>query len=131
VEEELAGMVTDAKNLMAQRGVSLEQVGQNEEELFDRYRPLAERKVREILLIQRVIEQENLSLTDEILDGAYAEFAEGLGQPVDIIREHHNSDEEAFELFRQKTLEKQAIRHIMEKSQVERVEADKGEPEEE
>jgi len=122
VKGELAGVVRDAQSLMAQRGMSLEQSGQTEEELSEKYLPMAERKVREYLLIEKVIDQEEITLTDEVLDGAYKEFAESLNQPVDIIKEFHGSSKEALDVFKQRTLEKQAIKHIIDMCDVERIE---------
>jgi trigger factor len=124
VNEELSAIVKDAQSLMAQRGTSLEESGQTEEELAIKYQPLAERKVREYLLLQEVIEQEDITLTDEILDQAYKDFAGALNQPEETIRQFHRSDKEAYEIFRQKTLEKHVIKHILENSHVERVETD-------
>ncbi|MBN1840882.1 MAG: trigger factor [Deltaproteobacteria bacterium] len=122
VKGELAGVVRDAQSLMAQRGMSLEQSGQTEEELSEKYLPMAERKVREYLLIEKVIDQEEITLTDELLDEAYEEFAGALNQPVDTIKEFHNSSQEAFDVFKQRTLEKQAIKHIIDMCDVERIE---------
>ena len=122
VKGELAGVVRDAQSLMAQRGMSLEQSGQTEEELSEKYLPMAERKVREYLLIEKVIDQEEITLTDEVLDEAYEEFAGALNQPVDTIKEFHNSSQEALDVFKQRTLEKQAIKHIIDMCDVERIE---------
>jgi trigger factor len=125
VEAELSAIVRDAQNVMAYKGVSQQDPGQTEEELSKKYRPLAERKIREYLLLQKVIQQEKITLTDEDLDEAYEKFAGSLNQPVETIKEYHDSDKEAYEVFRQKTLEKQVINWIVENSDVERVEADK------
>lgn len=122
VKGELAGVVRDAQSLMAQRGMSLEQSGQTEEELSEKYLPMAERKVREYLLVEKVIDQEEITLTDELLDEAYEEFAGALNQPVDTIKEFHNSSQEALDVFKQRTLEKQAIKHIIDMCDVERIE---------
>lgn len=122
VKGELAGMVRDAQSLMAQRGMSLEQSGQTEEELSEKYLPMAERKVREYLLIEKVIDQEEITLADEVLDEAYEEFAGALNQPVDTIKEFHNGSQEAFDVFKQRTLEKQVIKHIIDMCDVERIE---------
>ncbi|OEU44751.1 MAG: trigger factor [Desulfobacterales bacterium S7086C20] len=125
VERELSGMVRDAQGLMAQKGVPPDQSAQGVEELSEKYRPMAERKVREYLLLEKVIEQEEISLTDEALDEAYGEIAKTLNQPVDIIKQYYESAEEARETFKQKALEKQAIMFIIDKSDVEKIEADK------
>ncbi len=124
VKEELSLMVRDARNLAAYRGTSPQAPGQTDEELSKKYHPLAERKVREYLLLKKIIEQEEITLTDEILDEAYKEFAGALNQPEETIRQFHRTDKEAYEIFRQKTLEKQVIKYILENSHVEKVGAD-------
>jgi trigger factor len=125
VEEELASISKDAESLMAQRGVPVKHAGLSDDELREKYRPLAERKVKEYLLVEKVIQQEGITLTDDILEEAYAAFAQTLGQPVEMIKEYHESDKEALEVFKQKTLEKQAIKHITDKSDLETVEVQK------
>ena len=125
VEAELAAIVRDAQNLMAYKGKDPQQQDQTEEVLSEKYRPLAERKVREYLLLHKVIQQENITLTDEDLEKAYEAFAGSLNQPVETIKEYHDSDKEADAAFRQKTMEKQVINWIIEQSHVEKVEADK------
>jgi len=121
VEEELASMTREGQNLIAQRGLS---VNPSEEALREKYRPLAERKVREYLLMEKVIEQEGIDLTDEDLEKAYENFATALDQSVEEIKAYHKSSEEAFQIFRQKTLEKVVINRIIENSDVETVEVD-------
>jgi len=125
LQAELAAMVKDAQNLMTYKGMSQQDSGQTEEDLSKKYRPLAERKVREYLLLQKLIQQEKITLTDEGLEEAYEGFAESLNQPVETIKQYHNSDKEAYEVFRQKTLEKQVINWIVENGHVESIEADK------
>jgi len=125
LQAELAAMVKDAQNLMTYKGMSQQDSGQTEEDLSKKYRPLAERKVREYLLLQKLIQQEKITLTDEGLEEAYEGFAESLNQPVETIKQYHNSDKEAYEVFRQKTLEKQVINWIVENGHVESIETDK------
>ena len=129
VAEELAGISKDAESLMAHRGVPIDHAGLSDEELSEKYRPLAERKVKEYLLIEKVIDQEGITLTDEALDQAYEAFAGALGQPVEDIKGYHDSDEEAMAVFKQKTLEKQVINFIIENSDVEVVKDEKNAPE--
>jgi trigger factor len=125
VEAELSAVVRDAQNLMAYKGKDRQRQDQTEAVLSEKYRPLAERKVREYLLLHKVIQQEDITLTDEDLEKAYEAFAGSLNQPVETIKEYHDSDKEADAVFRQKTLEKQVINWIIEQAQVEKVETDK------
>ncbi|MBW1740746.1 MAG: trigger factor [Deltaproteobacteria bacterium] len=127
VSHELSALVREARNALSYRGLSLEEVGQAEERLSKQYRSLAERRVREYLLLQRVIEQEGLTVTDEMLEQAYKEMAEAMNQPVETIKQFHNSYEEAYEVFKQRTLEEQAIKRIIENSTIERIEVETAE----
>ncbi len=124
VEAELSAIVKDAQNLMAYKGMSRQGSDQTEEELSKKYRPLAERKVREYLLLQKVIQQEEINVTDEQLDEAFEKMARVVSQPKETIKELHEGDREAYELLRQRALEKELIKWIVEHGDVERVEAD-------
>jgi trigger factor len=123
VEAELSAIVRDAHNLRGYKGMSQQNLGQTEEELSKKYRPLAERKVREYLLLQKVIQQEEINVTDERLDEAFEEMAKVVNQPMERIKELHEGDKEAYELLRQRVLEKEVINWIVENSHVERVKA--------
>ena len=76
------------------------------------------------MLLQKVIEQEKINVTDERLDEAFEEMARVVNQPIERIKELHEGDKEAYELLRQRVLEKQVINWIVENSHVERVEVD-------
>jgi trigger factor len=123
VQAEVDAMVRDAQNLRGYKGMSQQNLGQTEEELSKKYRPLAERKVREYLLLQKVIQQEEINVTDERLDEAFEEMAKVVNQPVERIKALHEGDKEAYELLRQRVLEKEVINWIVENSHVERVKA--------
>lgn len=130
VKNELSALVQEARDALSYRGISLEDTGQTEESLSKRYHPEAEKRVREYLLLQKVIDQEELVLTDEMLEQGYNELAEAMNQTVETIKQFHNVQKEAYEIFRQKILEKETIKYIIENSTVERVEADTPEAEE-
>jgi trigger factor len=107
--------------------MSLKDQGRTDETLSKVYHPRAERKVREYLLLQKVIEQEEITVTDEAEEEAYKEMAEAMDQPVDMIKQFHNNFKEAYEVFKQRTLEQQAIKSIIAQSEIETVEADRAE----
>jgi trigger factor len=122
VETEVAEMSKGAQDIMAQQGLDLDNP---EQELLDKYRPMAERKVREYLLLEKVITQQDIALTDEMLEEAYQELSDLLAQPVDAVKAYHNANELALDALKHKTLQKQAIRHIIENGELETVEVDK------
>ncbi|MEJ2068707.1 MAG: hypothetical protein P8Y09_12350, partial [Deltaproteobacteria bacterium] len=124
VQAEIAAMVGDAENLRGYQGRSRQGSGQTDEELSERYRPVAETRVREYLLLQKVIQQEEINVTDERLDEAFEEMARVVNQPMATIKALHENDKEAYELLRQRILEKEVINRIIENSDIERVEKD-------
>jgi trigger factor len=129
VKNELSALVQEARDALSYRGISLEDTGQTEESLSKRYHPEAEKRVREYLLLQKVIDQEGLVLTDEMLEQGYDDLAEAMNHSVETIKQFHNVHKEAYEIFRQKILEKETIKYIIENSTIETVDADTPEAE--
>jgi trigger factor len=130
VKHELSALVKEAHNALEYRGLSLADTGRTDESLSKEYYPRAERRVREYLLLQKVIEQEGVTATDEMLEEAYGEMAKAMNQSVDTIKQFHDKYKEAHEVLKQRTLEEQAIKLIIENSTTETIEIDKTETQE-
>jgi trigger factor len=124
VKEELSSLLADARTTASRRGMSTEEFEEAREGLSERLRPVAERKVREYLLLRKVVEQEEIALSDELVEEAYNDLAEAMGQPVNVIKQFHESYKDAYEIFKHKALEKEAVRQIKGKNEVEKVEAE-------
>ena len=125
VLHELSALVNDAQNALSYRGISLEETGRTEEDLSKEYHPLAERRVREYLLLQKVIEQEGITATDEMIENAYEKIAKSMDQPVDAIKQYHAKYREAYEVFKERTLEEEAIKWIIKNGTIETIDDDK------
>ena len=125
VLHELSALVNDAQNALSYRGLSLEEAGKTEEDLSKEYHPVAEKRVREYLLLQKVVEQEGITATDEMLENAYKKMAEAMNQSVDTIKQYHDKYKEAYEAFKERTLEEEAIKSVMKRSTIEIIEDDK------
>jgi trigger factor len=125
VLHELSALVNDAQNALSYRGLSLEETGKTQEDLSKEYHPLAEKRVREYLLLQKVVEQEGITATDEMLENAYKKMAEAMSHSVDTIKQYHDKYKEAYEVFKQRALEEEAIKSVIKRSTIEIVEDDK------
>lgn len=126
VKHELSALVSEAQSMLQYRGLSPEEEGQTEEVLSEKYRPLAEKRVRQYLLLYQVIEQEGITATDEVLKRAYEKTAKQMNQTEETIKQFHNAYSEAFEAFKQKAVEDEAVRIIIGNSTIETVEGKKG-----
>jgi trigger factor len=127
IEHELSALVSEAQNMLRYRGLSPEEEGQTEEVLSKKYRSLAERRVKEYLLLQKAADQEGITATDEVLEESYKRMSTRMNQPVETLKQFHNAYKEAFEAFKQKALEEEAIQLIISNGSIETVEGDKQE----
>lgn len=131
IEYELEGIVRDAENYFSHHNVQMEDAGITKDKLSEQYRDLAVKQVRRHLILDKIINQESLTLADEDQDAAFQDMSTTLGQPVEQIKGYYQQNQERLEHFKQALLEKQAISLIIENGVIEEVEPEKIEPAEE
>ena len=130
VDSELKGIIAETEQAYAQKNVKLEDVGLSKEALSSQYRDVAEKQARRHILLGKIIEQENLELTDEELEAGYAEMAVGMRATVDAVKNFFNMDPRQLEYYKYTQLEKKAVRLIIEQGAITEVVPEK-EPEKE
>lgn len=122
VEHELEGIVAEAERSFAYQNRSLEEMGLTRDGIAEKYRDTAVKQVRRHLILGKIIDQENLTLSDEELDDGYKDMAEAFNQPVDEIKKYYSQNKENLEYFKHTLLEKRAIGLIIDKSTIKKVE---------
>jgi trigger factor len=100
----------------------MEDQGLSREILLEKHRETAEKKVRRHLILDKIVEQENMTLSDEELENGFEEMAQGFNQTVEEIKKYYNQNNDNLEFFKQTLLEKQAIELIIKNSAIEDVE---------
>jgi len=121
VEVELENIISDAERSFSARNMTLEQVGLSREQLTVKYRSTATEQARRHLILDKIIRQENLTLPEEALDAGLEQMAKAYDQPVQIIKDLYRQNPEGLESFKHSLLEKEAIKLIMDNSQIEPV----------
>ncbi len=129
VEHELTSIINEAEQSFSARNMKMEDAGIDTDQLRDNYRDVAVKQVRRQLILNKIIEQEDLSLADDETDAGLNEMAAAYNQPVDIIKEYMKNDENRFEFFKHSLLEKKAIKLIMEHGEIKEVTPDTDEKE--
>jgi trigger factor len=129
VDYELNNIIADAERSFSYHNKTFEEAGISKESLAEKYRDTAVKQVRRQLILGKVIEQEKMELADEDLEKGYEEMAAAYNQPVDVIKGIYANSGDKLALFKHALLEKQAIKLIMEKNQIETVEPEKADPE--
>jgi trigger factor len=122
VEYELERIIEEVERTLSYHNKSLEDQGLSREILLERHRELAEKKVRRHLILDKIVEQENMALSDEELENSFEEMAKGFNQPVEEIKKYYSQNEDNLEIFKQTLLEKQALELIIKNSTIEEVE---------
>jgi trigger factor len=118
VQYELEGILDDAQRSFETSNLTMEQVGQTREKLAEQYRDLAEAQVRRHLILDAIIQQNNLAISEEELSDELNEMATTFQQPVEAIKAFYQQQPDKLEYFKHAVLEKKAIKLILEKSEI-------------
>ncbi len=119
---ELAGIIEEVERTLTYHGSSLEERSLTKEDLAEKYRDTAIKQVRRRLILKKIVEQENLTLSDEDLENGYKNMAEAFNRPVEEIKNFYEQKGSNIELFKTSLLEKKVIKLIIENSSQEIVE---------
>jgi trigger factor len=119
---ELAGIIEEVERTLTYHGSSLEERSLTKEDLAEKYRDTAIKQVRRRLILKKIVEQENLTLSGEDLENGYKDMAEAFNRPVEEIKNFYEQKGSNIELFKRSLLEKKVIKLIIENSSQEIVE---------
>ncbi|MGA7144596.1 MAG: trigger factor [Desulfobacterales bacterium] len=119
---ELDGIIDEIEKTMAYYNRSMEDEGLNREALAEKHRDTAEKKVRRHLILDKIINQEALTLSDQELEDGFSEMALAVNQPVEAIKNYYQQNQDNLDFFKHTLLEKQAIKLIIKSSDVQEIE---------
>ena len=125
VDMELEGIINEAERSFSYRNMTFEDVGLTRESIAEKYRDTALKQVKRHLILDRIAEQEHLSIADDELEAALNEMAANFNQPVAEIKEYYNQNKDKLEFFKHTLLEKKSINLIIDSSRIEDVEPEK------
>ncbi|MBC2694408.1 MAG: trigger factor [Desulfobacteraceae bacterium] len=119
---ELKNIIEETERSFAQHGITLEHRGLTKESLEEKYRDTAEKQVKRHALLKKIIEQENLAISDEELENGYKNMAQAFNKPIEEIKNFYKQKENNVESLKISILEKKALKLIIENSSQEIVE---------
>lgn len=121
VDYELNNVIDEIEKTLTYYNKTMEEQGLTKEMLVEEHRETAEKKVRRHLILGKIIDQENMALSDQELEDGFAEMAKAVNQPVDAIKNYYQQNHDNFDFFKHTLLEKKAIKLIIESSNIEEV----------
>ena len=122
MEAELESIIQEAERSFANRNTSLEEQGMSRESISEKYRDTAVKQVQRYLLLNKIIEQESLTVTDEELDEALSEMASNFNQPLEEVKKYYQQFPDRIDQFKHALLEKKAITLIIDSSELKDIE---------
>ncbi len=70
-------------------GSSLEKAGITEAGLRKEFRPASEKRVREMLILDRIAKQDKIDIDDDDLEKGYGKLAESMGQDIETVKKYY------------------------------------------
>lgn len=89
VEAENSSAVEEIVSNITRNGATLEKVGVSREKLSEEMRPLAEKRVKEMLVIEEISSRENIDVDQEEVDHEFAMIAASTGQDAAEIKKYY------------------------------------------
>ena len=121
VDYELNNIIDEIEKTLTYYNKTMEEQGLTKEMLVEEHRETAEKKVRRHLILGKIIDQENIELSDQELEDGFADMAQAVNQPVEAIKNYYQQNQDNLDFFKHTLLEKQAIKLIIESSNIEEV----------
>ncbi|MEW6375918.1 MAG: trigger factor [Thermodesulfobacteriota bacterium] len=92
VEEQAKAMVSDTKLRLATQGVAFNHLGVTEEKLQEDYREMAKKQVQTFLILEKIANQEGMTVTDEEADQRLREISERTHQKFDVVKRYYEKN---------------------------------------
>jgi trigger factor len=106
-------------------------IAKAKEDMAERFNDLAEKQAKRHILLDKIIEQESLKVSDEELEDTYKNIAESMQASVETVKEYYNKNEYSIDNLKHNILEKKALELILSKSNIEEVAYEEIAPEDE
>ncbi|MCM2286929.1 MAG: trigger factor [Desulfobacula sp.] len=115
IEGEINGIIMEAEQAYAANNTSLEEAGLSRDIIRTQYRDVAEKQARRHIILDKIITQSKLELTDEELEKSFQEMAVGMNAPVEAVKNYFNRDQTQLAYYKHTQLEKKAVDIIIDK----------------
>ncbi len=129
VEAELKQAVESVKQNLMRSGSSLEKAGISEERIREDFRSASENRVKNMLILGEIANQNDINVSEEELDQGFQELALSMGQDAKMVRSYYEATQ-AEESFREKLLEEKTLNYLLDGAKIVEVEREKITPSE-
>ena len=100
IEMELDGIVAETEQSLRYQNMSMEDIGMTRETISKKYHDVAEKQVRRHLILNKIVDQEKLELSDEDLEKAYEDMAQTFKQPAEEVKKFYDQNPDKLDIFK-------------------------------
>ncbi|MCP4682426.1 MAG: trigger factor [Desulfobacterales bacterium] len=122
IESETNYSLEQVKQNLTRSGSSLEKAGLSEEKLRENFRPTAEKRTKEMLILGEISSRDKITVTEEDLAKGFAQLAAKSGQSVDMIKKVYKT-RNLEDSLRQELLEEKTLNYLVEHASISIVES--------
>ena len=124
VEAELENMIENFKTELRVGGSSLEEFGFTEEKLREDFREAAEKRVKEMLIISKIADNENIELSDEELEEEIKKIAQMSGKDEKELKKLYE-ERNLIGYLRIKLREQKTLNYLLQNAKIKEKELEK------
>jgi len=120
VEAEINYAVENIKQNLTRSGSSLEKAGLDENKVRSDMKPVAEKRVKELLILGQIAQQDQVDLTDDDMEAGFKEIGEGTGQDPQMLKRYYEA-KNLMDSFKEKLLEEKTLNYLVEHAKITKV----------
>jgi len=113
VEGEIDYALDNFKQGLLRNGSSFETAGLSEAKVRRDFRPGAEKRVKDMLILDKIAEKEKITITEEDLEEGYKDLSSSMGQPPEIIQKYYEG-RQLVDFLKEKLLEEKTLNYLVE-----------------
>jgi trigger factor len=118
VERELGVMIEDALNRIRYQGIDPKRMGIEEAKLKEKYRPNAERRVKNTFILEEIAKQENIEVNEEEIEKRIEEMALNTGQKEEDLKDFFNKERSHLAGLKEEIRLKKALNLIVNEARI-------------
>jgi trigger factor len=117
VESELDYAVENVKQSIIRSGSNLEKAGLSEAKLRQDFRATSEKRVREMLILGEIADQEKITLDEDDIAEGFKNLAATTGQDPDTLRKYYET-RNLLDSLKEKLLEEKTLNYLIEHANI-------------
>jgi len=92
VDEQTKALVSETKLRLATQGMTIDTLGVSEQKLQEDYRETALKQVKTFLILEKIANQEGVTVTDEEVEDRLREISERAHQKIDAVKRYYEKN---------------------------------------